>query len=357
VSETWRLIDSGIRRAAENFAMNRAILEAHQEGAAPHTLRFVRFQPCALLGFHQNVHQELNLDYVRAHGIDVQRRITGGGAIYFSPEQLGWELYLDKKVLGTADMNAIAGRICGAAARAVRELGVDARFRPRNDIEVAGRKISGTGGAFDGDSILYQGTLLVQFDVERMVSVLRIPGEKLRDKAIESAAERVVSLEDLLGEVPPMDRIKSLVAGGFATEFGVVFEPAMDLTPRERDLYAEALVEIDSDEWIYQRDRPSTEASLRETIYRCEGGTMRVGAAVDESRDHLKQIWITGDFFVTPQRLVVDLEAALKDTPVADLDGNVRRFFSDYPVRVMLMLKAEDFAAAIRQAIAGEVAG
>ena len=92
MTDSWRLIDTGIRRAAENFAMNRAILEAHQEGAAPHTLRFVRFEPSALLGFHQNVEQELNLEYIRANNIDVQRRITGGGAIYFSPEQLGWEL-------------------------------------------------------------------------------------------------------------------------------------------------------------------------------------------------------------------------------------------------------------------------
>ncbi len=355
MSEVWRLIDSGVRRAAVNFAMNRAILGAHQEGAAPHTLRFVRFLPSALLGFHQNAQQELNLDYIRENGIDIQRRITGGGAIYFSPEQLGWELYLDKKVLGTGDMGTIAKRICEAAARGIRTLGADARFRPRNDIEVDGRKISGTGGVSDGDSVLYQGTLLVQFDVERMVSVLRIPSEKLRDKAIESAAERVVSLEDLLDQVPPMENIQAVLAETFAAEFGIIFEPGYSLTEREEVLFAEALAEIDSDEWIYQRDRPPTVASLRETVYRCRGGTMRVGVAVDETRQHLKQVWITGDFFLTPQRLVLDLEAALKDTSIADLDDSVRRFFADYPVRAMLMLETDDFAAAIRQAITGEV--
>ena len=81
-------------------------------------------------------------------------------------------------------------------------LGVDAQFRPRNDIEVDGRKISGTGGAFDGDALMYQGTLLIQFDVEKMLRVLRIPAEKLSDKAIASARERVANLADLLGEAP-----------------------------------------------------------------------------------------------------------------------------------------------------------
>ncbi|HKJ10635.1 MAG TPA: lipoate--protein ligase family protein, partial [Gammaproteobacteria bacterium] len=55
----WRVIDTGLRRAAENMALNRAVLEAHEQGAIPHTLRFLSFEPSALLGFHQNVEQEL----------------------------------------------------------------------------------------------------------------------------------------------------------------------------------------------------------------------------------------------------------------------------------------------------------
>src|SRR5512134_3362541 len=86
----WRLIDTGLRPAAQNFALNRALLEARRTGEAPSSLRFLRFTPSALLGFHQSAEQELNLDYCREQGITVQRRITGGGAIYFDPGQLGW---------------------------------------------------------------------------------------------------------------------------------------------------------------------------------------------------------------------------------------------------------------------------
>ena len=146
--DRWRLIDTGLRPAAENIAINRTMLEAHQEGLIPPTLRFLRFLPSALIGFHQSVEQELRADYCAAHGITIQRRLTGGGAIYFDETQIGWELYLDRRRLGTADMQEISRRICEMAAVGIRRLGVDARFRPRNDIEVNGRKISGTGGAF-----------------------------------------------------------------------------------------------------------------------------------------------------------------------------------------------------------------
>jgi hypothetical protein len=58
-------------------------------------------------------------------------------------------------------------------------------------------------------------------------------------------------------------------------------------------------------------------------------------------------VWITGDFFVRPRRLVVDLEAALRDTPLDGLEANVRGFFERHPAE-MLMLTPEDFIAAIR---------
>ena len=92
MGKIWRVIDTGLRPAAENIALNRALLEARQAGEIPNTLRFLRFRPSALLGYHQSAEQELDLDYCRANNITVQRRITGGGAIYFDETQIGWEL-------------------------------------------------------------------------------------------------------------------------------------------------------------------------------------------------------------------------------------------------------------------------
>jgi len=349
--KTLRVIDTGLRRAAENLALNRALLEAHQEGASPHTLRFLRFTPCALVGFHQSVEQELRSDYCQEQGIDIQRRITGGGAIYFDPTQIGWELYLDKRFLGTAEMPLIAQRICEAAARGISALGVDARFRPRNDIEVDGRKVSGTGGAFDGDSILYQGTLLIDFDVERMLRVLRIPAEKLSDKAISSARERVANLKDLLGELPSFETVQQRLAASFAEAFDVNLQWDDALNPTEEARFAEALREMDTPEWIFQHDRPAAEAGMLEGLHKSPGGLMRAALALDHARDRIKQVWITGDFFVKPGRTVIDLEASLRDTPVQELENNIRHFFARNPAE-MLMLSPDDFLTVLRNALA-----
>ncbi|MDH3514742.1 MAG: lipoate--protein ligase family protein [Gammaproteobacteria bacterium] len=354
--QRWRLIDTGLRPAAENIAINRAMLEAHQEGLIPHTLRFLRFRPSALVGYHQSVEQELRADYCNAHGIAIQRRITGGGAIYFDETQIGWELYLDRRVPGSADMQEISRRICEMAAAGISRLGVDARFRPRNDIEVNGRKISGTGGAFEGDSFMYQGTLLIDFDVEKMLRVLRIPAEKLSDKAIASARERVANLKDLLGSVPERETVIRSLAQSFAEGFHIGFEQVDGLSGPEQEKFQRALAEIDHPDWIHLVQRPLADAPILEGRHKADGGLLRVALAVDRPANRIKQAWFTGDFFVNPRRMVMDLEAALRDTPLADYRQTINGFFRNYPVE-MLRLRAEDFSRTIENALAPVAGG
>jgi lipoate-protein ligase A len=348
--KTWRVIDTGLRPAAENIALNRALLEARQAHEAPSTLRFLRFTPSALLGFHQSAEQELNLEYCREQGVAIQRRITGGGAIYFDDTQLGWELYLHRQDLGCADMQTITRRICEAAARGIQALGVDAKFRPRNDIEVDGRKISGTGGAFDGDALMYQGTLLIQFDVEKMLRVLRIPAEKLSDKALASARERVANLADLLGHVPALEAVQAKLTAAFAAEFGVAFAPG-ELSVREQTRFDAALAEIDTDDWVHILHRPLSAMPMLEAAHKFSGGLVRVSVAYDRATQRIKQLWFSGDFFVSPRRTIADLEAQLRDTDAALLKQHVRDFFAARTVD-MLGLRPEHFVEVIEAALA-----
>lgn len=347
--EMWRVIDTGLRAAAQNIALNRALLEARQADEIPSTLRFLRFAPSALLGYHQSAEQEFNLDYCRANRIAVQRRITGGGAVFIDETQLGWELYLHRRDVDTSDMQAIARRICHAAATAISALGVDAHYRPRNDIEVDGRKISGSGGAFDGDALLYQGTLLIDFDVEKMLRVLRIPAEQLSGNAIATARERVANLTDLLGRRPDPVLIKRNFTAAFESEFDVEFQEG-DLTLTEHARYQVALAEIDTPDWIDLVRRPASDMPLFESVQKFGGGLLRASLTYDRLTHRIKQVWFSGDISVSPRRTIVDLEAALRDTSVERLERNVRVFFSGREVG-MLTLTPDDFIAVIRLAV------
>ncbi|MCK5240758.1 MAG: lipoate--protein ligase family protein, partial [Candidatus Thorarchaeota archaeon] len=186
----WRILDTGVLSGAENMALDDAILECRSSGGTPNTLRFLQFDPATVLvGFHQSIAQEVRLEYCKRHGVDVNRRITGGGTILFTPTCLGWEIFADKSTPSIDemryDLDKLARLVCSGTVAGLRKLGVDAEFRPRNDIEVNGRKISGTGGTERGGAFMYQGTLLIDFDVNLMLRTLRIPIEKLADKEID----------------------------------------------------------------------------------------------------------------------------------------------------------------------------
>ena len=137
----------GLRRAAQNIALNRALLEARRTGEIPSTLRFLRFAPCVLLGCDQSAEQELNLDYCGANQIAVQRRITGGAASYLDENQIGWELYLHRRDVGAAALQVVSRQICHAAATGISALGMDARVeRPRRAAKPVDRQGCGDVG-------------------------------------------------------------------------------------------------------------------------------------------------------------------------------------------------------------------
>ena len=347
----WRLLDTGLRPAPENLALDRALLDAQAVGEAPPTLRFLRFERAALVGHHQDPRQELDLDYCRGHGIPVQRRLTGGGAIYFEPVHLGWEVFAPRAALGGSDMGGIARRLCETAAAGLSTLGVEARFRPRNDIEVAGRKVGGTGGTVEGDAILYQGTVLTRMDADAMAAVLRVPAAKLADKPASALRERVTDLATLLGKAPSHEAVEGALADAFAKALQADLASG-DLLPAEAERFEPALDEIDRDDWVYAVTAP--EAPHGAALHRCPGGLLRAAVHLGGEGRTLRQVWLGGDLLIDPPRAVPDLEAALRDTPVAELHERVRAFFRANPVEAVA-LGPDDIADAVSEAV--EAAG
>src|SRR6059036_1155059 len=114
MARAWRLLDTGLRSAAQNIALDRALLEARRAEEIPTTLRFFRFTPAALLGFHDSAAQTLEVEYCRAAGLVIQRRISGAPARITGPAELEWALYLHRSDLGGTDVRRALRRICHA---------------------------------------------------------------------------------------------------------------------------------------------------------------------------------------------------------------------------------------------------
>jgi len=348
----FRIIDTGVREGRANIAFDPALIELRQQGKVPDTIRFMRFPPTALIGRHQDLSREINLDACAEDGVGVVRRVTGGGAIYLDEGQLGWELVFHRASLGIANLPDLAAAICNAAAAGLRRLGVSAKFRPRNDIEVEGRKISGTGGFFDGDILIYQGTVLVDMNPAQMVRALNIPAAKVAKHDLDTAEQRIVTLKELLGDdLPDIETIQAALIEGFSEMLGIEAEPG-DITADEEALARRYFdEEIGTDEFLREIDNPGGADRLLEGSYTGVGGTINSYVKLEgPTLGILQRVLITGDFFVTPPRVVFDLEAALAGTRLDDVETTIAGFFEAADVQ-MLSAGPADFTASILDAL------
>ncbi len=358
MAKPFRIIDTGIREGRQNIAFDAALIEMRKAGRIEDTIRFLQFTPTVLVGRHQALSREIKLGYCRANGIGLARRITGGGALYMDQGQFGFELVFRRAALGISSLDELARAVCEAAAIGFNRLGVRANYRPRNDIEVDGRKISGTGGFYDGDTLFYQGTILVEMNKARMLAALNVPQEKLAKRELDSAEQRIVTLKELLGDaMPPIATVKQALVEGFASGLGI--QPKWGAINDYEEALADRLFqeEIGTDEFVWSIDDPETGADVRFSSHTGAGGTVTAyirleGAALDR----IREVLITGDFFVAPPRTILDLEAHLRGTPVFEVRKTVKDFFAKAGVD-LLSAQPDDFADAIESALAAPAGG
>lgn len=350
----FRVIDTGMREGRAQIAFDQALIELHGAGKVPDTVRFLRFPPTALVGRHQAIGHELKLDHCRENGIGLVRRITGGGAIYLDERQLGWELVFSRKNLPMATLGDYTKAICEAVAGGLSKgFGIDARFRPRNDIEVDGRKLSGTGGFFDGDTLIYQGTVLVDLDPAAMVACLNVPEAKLKKRNLDRADQRVVTLKQLLGgEAPDVSSVEQAILEGLSEKLGI--EPQRGAPTDEEEALAKELYgqEIGRDDFVFEIDDPGG-ADVYSANHQTPGGAVSAYVRLEGAKqDRIREVLLTGDFFVTPPRLVFDLEAALRGVAVPEVGTTVASFFAAANPD-MLTITPDDFHDVVEAAISG----
>ncbi|MFQ5816074.1 MAG: biotin/lipoate A/B protein ligase family protein, partial [Candidatus Hydrothermarchaeaceae archaeon] len=133
----------------------------------------------------------------RGLGVDVVRRITGGGAVYHDYEgEITYSVLAPEELL-PMDITKSYHEICGWIVDSLETLGIKATFQPVNDILVDGKKISGNAQTRRKGVLLQHGTILYDFKPEVMFYVLKITQAKISDKLIKAVEERVTSISRL----------------------------------------------------------------------------------------------------------------------------------------------------------------
>lgn len=240
--KNWRLLEFDSRSAAENMAIDEALLRL----AARPTVRFYGWRPGALsVGYSQDVPADCRDTVVR--------RLTGGGAIWHERE-VTYSMAGHEDELGFRNdvrglyMRAHAGIVAGLA-----RLGVQARILDAGEARgkedpfacfekpaagdvlsmASGRKIAGSAQRRLRKRVLVHGSVMLA-----------------RDRRNGKGGTGI--LEDFGWDIHPEDLARSLTEG-FQEAFGIALV-AGALAPEEEALAERLLVKYESDAWTRRKE-------------------------------------------------------------------------------------------------------
>lgn len=180
------------------------------------------------VGYFQKIAGSIDLEECRKRNVWIIRRKSGGSTIYTDRDQLIFALVVREDEL-PEDRAESFKAVCDPVARAISKLGTEARYRSMNDIEIAGRKVSGSAQLRRKGSVLQHGTVIVDADPQVMDAVLRLPASR----ELSKPSERITTLAAALGSKPDMATLKSRIAEEIAISFSAKLAPGT-MTKQER---------------------------------------------------------------------------------------------------------------------------
>ncbi|MDR1780851.1 MAG: lipoate--protein ligase family protein [Tannerella sp.] len=164
-------------------------------------------RPSVIVGRHQLIESEVDVDYCRSNGIEIARRISGGGAVYHDFGNINYAFVYDRGAEAALDRDYTLPVVL-----TLRRLGIDAVVGARRELLAGGKKISGTASFATRDKVLFHGTLLHRVNLETMALALNGDSSK-RGKHIASKPSEVMNIAEITGkEETTSDFCKRLMA-------------------------------------------------------------------------------------------------------------------------------------------------
>ncbi|WP_025156288.1 lipoate--protein ligase family protein [Leifsonia aquatica] len=247
----WEIVHAKAVSPLMHLALDEVLTNEVGDGTRGPTLRIWEWdEPAVVIGSFQSVKNEVDPENAEKYGIQVVRRITGGGAMFMEAGSVvTYSIYAPADLVQGMSFADSYAFLDEWAIVALKSLGIDAVYQPLNDITSPKGKIGGAAQKRLGSgAVLHHVTMSYDMDGQKMTEVLRIGREKISDKGITSAAKRVDPLRSQTGlsRAEIIERMKQTFAGLYGATEG-------DLTEAE---YAEAerLVEekFATDEWLYR---------------------------------------------------------------------------------------------------------
>jgi len=308
----WRYINEKDVTAAYGLAVDEYLLNPESINHNI-TLRLYTYRDyCALAGRFQDIEAEIDIDKCKTEHFEIGRRLTGGGAIIMGQGQLGICIAVLPNTMQWTSIRELYIKFSEPIILALEQLGIKASFQAKNDIEVKGKKIAGTGVHIaPNGAIQFHTSLLLDFDILNMLKVLKIPIQKYDDKLkIRSVKQRMTTINDQREDKLAMEELKKVVCAKIESCFNIVLKSDVFSETEQKEIKTIQTNKYESDAWIYQYSPREDMTGM--SLVKTPAGLLRTYISLNENM--IKSVMITGDFFnLAP--LFTYIEQQLKWSP------------------------------------------
>lgn len=357
-----RFVKMKVTYAEFSSKISPAVERAVEERKAPSTVILDTFPEDSItIGYFEDPEKCLDLDFCKEAGIEVARRRNTGGAILGAKGSGFMVLSVDTREQWVPMKSLSKGFEVGltAMAKAIREtLGIEACWRPLNDVEVRGRKVVASSARLENEVL----TLRLVFNVSTpdrkiLERALKVPAEKMRDKNVKSPSERVTSLKEELGreltETELVELVRKTLEGMFGQD--VLLEDG-EMTPLEKEYAKEFERNYGCGEWFWGRSTRErsklvpNRAKCVEGLHKAQAGLLRTTLWIANGR--IVEVLITGDFHAKPLETIEELERVLvgREADIDSLLEGVRSIMRSPEVELP-GLTEEDFLCCLSKAL------
>ncbi len=217
------------------------------------------------IGMLDNLEKIIDHQACQSLNIPIIRRETGGGTVLLSSEQVFYQLILPKSLVPFKVIDAYV-KLSKPVIRTYNRLGLDAEYRPINDILVKGKKISGQASADIEKCFVFVGNILIDFDTALMSKVFKLPDETLRIAIKEALDENITWLKRHITRLITFEEISSVLIDEFSKE--LPFEGFSEVPKEALELADKLKKELTSEECLFEdTGRKHEVIKIREGVF------------------------------------------------------------------------------------------
>lgn len=354
-----RILEIAYETLSEHEPLRRAIIEVrsrHGEGATDTVMTFTVKKPCVQLGEFQDIDEEVNVQECQRLGVDISRRVGGGGCIFYDDHTRFAVALIHQEFFENLEEAAKVWQ-GEAVTGTLRTLGArEAWYRHIGDVQIGQTKVAGLGAAIIQDT-LYLGSFMNIGTprVDLASKVLKIPPEKFADKPVSQLVDYVTSVEKVTGRMPSMEEFREAVRQNVERALQVTLVPG-EITPEEKQVFEELRPFYTSPDWIYKRSSELKFKNLppgyRKGKNRRKARKLVIAQVSLDPQKKIHQAMLCGDFFIQPGQALEEMEKNLHGVDAQDGE-KILQVVKDTLAGLKAqtpMLDPEDFAIPITQA-------